>query len=109
MKSHLLECVEMQNYKVEVKNHGEGMEAQDLFLEIGFKKSTLLKDGYPKYVVAGKSLLNGEYDSCGAGLTFSGFNCQQNTLQELRAMVAPKQKEYLVKTDTGYTGGDKNG
>ena len=93
----------MQNYKVEVQNHSEGMEAQDLFLEIGFKKSTLLEDGYPKYVVAEKSFFNGKYESCGAGLTFSGFNCQQITLPELRAMVTPNQKEYLVKTDTGYT------
>lgn len=101
MKSHLLECVVMQNYKVEVKNHGEGMEAQDLFLEIGFKKSTLLKDGYPKYVVAEKSFFNGEYESCGAGLKFSGFNCQQITLPELRAMVSVQKYEELAKKYDG--------
>lgn len=37
MKSNLLECVVMQNYKVEVKNHVEGMEAQKLFFELGYK------------------------------------------------------------------------
>lgn len=101
MKSHLFECVEMQNYKVEVQNHSEGMEAQDLFLEIGFKKSTLLKDGYPKYVVAEKSFFNGEYESCGAGLKFSGFNCQQITLPELRAMVSVQKYEELAKKYDG--------
>ena len=101
MKPHLLECVEMQNYKVEVKNHSEAMEAQDLFLEIGFKKSTLLEDGYPKYVVAEKSFFNGEYESCGTGLKFSGFNCQQITLPELRAMVSVQKYEELAKKYDG--------
>ena len=103
MKSHLLECVVMQNYKVEVQNHSEGMEAQDLFLEIGFKKSTLLEDGYPKYVVADQVSLTDGKESGGAHISFVGTNYKKITLQELRAMVAPKQKEYLVKTDTGYT------
>ena len=103
MKSHLLECVVMQNYKVEVQNHSEGMEAQDLFLEIGFKKSTLLEDGYPKYVVADQVSLTDGKESGGAHIYFAGTDYKKITLQELRAMVAPKQKEYLVKTDTGYT------
>ena len=93
----------MQNYKVEVQNHSEGMEAQDLFLEIGFKKSTLLEDGYPKYVVADQFSLTDGKESGGAHISFVGTNYKKITLQELRAMVAPKQKEYLVKTDTGYT------
>lgn len=92
----------MQNYKVEVQNHSEGMEAQDLFLEIGFKKSTLLEDGYPKYVVADQFSLTDGKESGGAHISFVGTNYKKITLQELHAMVAPKQKEYLVKTDTGY-------
>ena len=103
MKSHLLECVVMQNYKVEVKNHGEGMEAQDLFLEIGFKKSTLLEDGYPKYVVADQVSLTGGKESGGAHISFAGTDYKKITMPELRDMVTQNQKEYLVKTDTGYT------
>ena len=93
----------MQNYRVEVQNHGEAMEAQDLFLEIGFKKSTLLEDGYPKCVVADQVSLTGGKESGGAHISFVGTNYKKITLPELRAMVAPNQKEYLVKTDTGYT------
>ena len=93
----------MQNYKVEVQNHSEGMEAQDLFLEIGFKKSTLLEDGYPKYVVADQFSLTDGKESGGAHISFVGTNYKKITLPELRDMVTPKQKEYLVKTDTGYT------
>ena len=36
MKSHLLECVVMQNYKVEVQNHSESIEAQELFFNLGY-------------------------------------------------------------------------
>ncbi|MBO5631483.1 MAG: hypothetical protein J5965_20640 [Aeriscardovia sp.] len=93
----------MQNYKVEVQNHSEGMEAQDLFLELGFKKSTLLEDGYPKYVVADQVSLTDGKESGGAHIYFVGTNYKKITLPELRDMVTPKQKEYLVKTDTGYT------
>lgn len=100
MKSHLLECVVMQNYKVEVKNHSEGMEAQDLFLKMGFRKGVCIDSRYPKLIVTDN--YDDDWYSAGAMIYYSK-ECKQITLQELRAMVAPKQKEYLVKTDTGYT------
>jgi len=91
----------MQNYKVEVQNHSEAMEAQDLFLEIGFKKSTLLEDGYPKYVVADQvSLTNGK-ESGGAHISFVGTNYKKITLPELRAMVSVQKYEELAKKYDG--------
>ena len=101
MKSHLLECVAMQNYKVEVQNHSEGMEAQDLFFAMGCRKGVCVYSRYPKLIVTDNNNNDGWY-SAGAMIYYSK-ECKQITLQELRAMVAPKQKEYLVKTDTGYT------
>ena len=98
MKSHLLECVEMQNYKVEVQNHSEAMEAQDLFLKMGFRKELFSYSGYPKLVVTDIDSIGGY--SSGAGIGY--LDADKITLQELRDMVAPNQKEYLVKTDTGY-------
>lgn len=90
----------MQNYRVEVQNHSEAMEAQDLFLKMGFRKGVCIDSRYPKLIVTDN--YDDDWYSAGAMIYYSK-ECKQITLQELRAMVAPKQKEYLVKTDTSYT------
>lgn len=89
----------MQNYKVEVQNHSEAMEAQDLFLKMGFRKELFSYSGYPKLVITDIDSIGG-YSS---GAEIGYLDADKITLQELRSMVTPKQKEYLVKTDTGYT------
>ena len=100
MKSHLLECVEMQNYKIEVQNHSESIEAQELFFNLGYswfhKKFEAIEIKTPETIMCFE---NGALTT---GIRGSAKH-KQITMQELRAMVIPKQKEYLVKTDTGYT------
>ena len=100
MKPHLLECVEMQNYRVEVQNHSEAIEAQELFFNLGYswfhKKFEAIEIKTPETIMCFE---NGALTT---GIRGSAKH-KQITLPELRDMVAPKQKEYLVKTDTGYT------
>lgn len=89
----------MQNYKVEVKNHGESIEAQELFFNLGYswfhKKFEAIEIKTPETIMCFE---NGALTT---GIRGSAKH-KQITLQELRDMVAQKQKEYLVKTDTGY-------
>jgi len=100
MKSHLLECVVMQNYEVEVKNHSEVTEVQELFFAMGCRKGVCVDSRYPKLIVTHNN--NDGWYSAGAMIGHNN-KYKKITLQELRDMVAPKQKEYLVKTNTGYT------
>lgn len=90
----------MQNYKVEVQNHSEAMEAQELFFNLGYswfhKKFEAIEIKTPETIMCFE---NGALTT---GIRGS-VKHKQITIQELRAMVAPKQKEYLVKTNTGYT------
>ena len=90
----------MQNYEVEVKNHSEVTEVQELFFAMGCRKGVCVDSRYPKLIVTHNN--NDGWYSAGAMIYYSK-ECKQITLQELRAMVAPNQKKYLVKTDTGYT------
>lgn len=86
----------MQNYKVEVKNKEEQLEAVDLFIKYGYERRRLnIPSSLHSFVCTDRSgeILISSIDS----------GEKEITLQELRAMVAPNQKEYLVKTDTGYT------
>lgn len=83
----------MQNYKVEVQNHSEAMEAQDLFLKMGFKKSTLVRVGYQKYVIADQVDSTGEKESRGAHISFVGTNYKKITIAELREMVVLKRND----------------
>jgi len=99
MKSNLLECVVMQNYEVEVKNHSEVTEVQELFFSMGCRKGVCVDSRYPKLIVTHNN--NDGWYSAGAMIGHNN-KYKKITLQELRDMVAPKQKEYLVKTDTGY-------
>lgn len=89
MKSHLLECVVMQNYKVEVKNHSEAMEAQDLFLKMGFRKELFSYSGYPKLVITDIDSIGG-YSS---GAEIGYLDADKITLQELRDMVVLKRND----------------
>ena len=100
MKSHLLECVAMQNYEVEVKNHSEVTEVQELFFAMGCRKGVCVDSRYPKLIVTHNN--NDGWYSAGAMIGHNN-KYKKITLQELRDMVTLKQKEYLVKTDTGYT------
>ena len=89
MKSHLLECVVMQNYKVEVQNHSEVTEAQDLFLKMGFRKELCSYSGYPKLVITGRDSIGG-YSS---GAEIGYLDADKITLQELRDMVVLKRND----------------
>jgi len=97
IKSHLLECVEMQNYKVEVQNHSEAMEAQDLFLKMGFRKELFSYSGYPKLVITDIDSIGG-YSS---GAEIGYLDADKITLQELRAMVSVQKYEELAKKYDG--------
>ena len=97
MKPHLLECVEMQNYKVEVQNHSEAMEAQDLFLKMGFRKELFSYSGYPKLVITDIDSIGG-YSS---GAEIGYLDADKITLPELRAMVSVQKYEELAKKYDG--------
>ena len=84
----------MQNYKVEVKSKEEQMEAVDLFIKLGYERKLGDIPSYlHSFVCTDKSgeILISSIDS----------GEKEITLQELRTMVTPNQKEYIVKTDTG--------
>ena len=90
----------MQNYEVEVKNHSEVTEVQELFFAMGCRKGVCVDSRYPKLIVTHNN--NDGWYSAGAMIGHNN-KYKKITLQELRDMVAPKQKEYLVRTNTGYT------
>lgn len=75
-------------------------EAADLFFKLGYKPfpNTGVEfwiDQKAKYLVIGFFETFIDWNS--------GVEGYEVTLPELRSMVTPNQKEYLVKTDTGYT------
>ena len=104
MKSHLLECVEMQNYKVEVQNHSEGMEAQDLFLKMGYEKGVCSTGGYPALIIATPEsrFQKTPYSSRATSLNHEAHSqYKEITLPELRAMVSVQKYEELAKKYDG--------
>lgn len=90
MKSHLLECVAMQNYEVEVKNHSEVTEVQELFFAMGCRKGVCVDSRYPKLIVTHNN--NDGWYSAGAMIGHNN-KYKQITIQELRDMVVLKRND----------------
>ena len=67
---------------------------------MGCRKGVCVDSRYPKLIVTHNN--NDGWYSAGAMIGHNN-KYKKITLQELRDMVAPKQKEYLVRTNTGYT------
>ena len=80
----------MQNYKVEVKNHGESIEAQELFFNLGYswfhKKFEAIEIKTPETIMCFE---NGALTT---GIRGSAKH-KQITLQELRDMVVLKRND----------------
>lgn len=88
----------MQNYKVEVKNHGESIEAQELFFNLGYswfhKKFEAIEIKTPETIMCFE---NGALTT---GIRGSAKH-KQITLPELRAMVSVQKYEELAKKYDG--------
>lgn len=91
----------MQNLKIKVNNEAESKEAQELLFELGYKWH-----GKVKTVSYLNDVTNGEFGylvawSTGCFTNVIQIGCgsedaKEITLAELRAMVKPKMKEYLM-------------
>ena len=94
----------MQNYKVKVQNHSEGMEAQDLFLKMGYEKGVCSTGGYPALIIATPEsrFQKTPYSSRATSLNHEAHSqYKEITLPELRAMVSVQKYEELAKKYDG--------
>ena len=88
----------MKEYNVVVGNTKEKEEVQELFEKLGYEKDFFMDSDYPRCVVTQES--NEKWVTTGMDMGYA--TGKRLTIQELKDMVHPQEREYLNKTTGEY-------